>query len=119
MATVTVRNYCLGFALSLLCTLAAFGMIEAHILSHHTLFSHDLLRVAVVVLAVVQFGVQLAFFLHLRSRGRMQLAMLAFAAVLVFVVVGGSIWIMYSLGSRMTPSADQMLQYMQDQSGAW
>lgn len=119
MAHETSKTYLLGFALSLLLTLAAFGMVEAHVLSGHTVFAHELLYSAIAVFAVLQFAVQLIFFLHLGRRGNtLNVVAFAFAAVLVGIVVGGALWIMASLNSRMMPGPDQMLQYMQDQSSA-
>ncbi|MGH7141644.1 MAG: cytochrome o ubiquinol oxidase subunit IV [Minisyncoccia bacterium] len=120
MAHATLKNYILGFCLSLLLTLAAFGVIEAHILSGHTFLTHEILRIIIVTLAVVQLGVQLYFFLHLGAgaNARWNLIATAFALVFLIITIGGTLWIMINLSGRMAPSQSQMLQYMVNQSSA-
>jgi cytochrome o ubiquinol oxidase operon protein cyoD len=52
---------------------------------------------------VVQILVHLAFFLHIdfKTTPRENLVALAFALVLIFIMVGGSLWIMFDLYHRM------------------
>lgn len=120
MRPATFTTYSTGFVLALLLTLAAFGLVEAHILSGHTFLAHGIIRVAIVALALIQLVVQLVCFLHLGrgSGARLNVAATGFALIFIAILVGGSLWIMASLNSRMVPSTDQMLQYMQDQSSA-
>lgn len=106
------RTYLFGYVLSLICTLAAF-FVATHM---HNLTS-TLLTVA--ALALVQCIVQGICFLHLGwdARSKTKLIVLAFAALVIGILVSGSLWIMLTLNARMTPSPDQMEQYMQDQGG--
>ena len=72
---------------------------------------------ALAVLAITQLLVQLVFFLHIdkERKPRWNLAVLLFAALIVFIIVGGSLWIMYHLNYNMSPQ--QMNQYMLQQDG--
>jgi len=56
-------------------------------------------------LALVQIVVHVVFFLHLntRSEGGWTLLAFLFTAVIVFLTIGGSIWVMYHLNANMMP----------------
>lgn len=106
------RAYIVGFALSLIATIAAYALVVAHALPTATLFG------AIFILAFAQLLVQLVCFLHLGIKGtRMRALALFVALVIVSILVIGSLWIMATLNNRMMPSQDQMMQYMQDQTG--
>jgi cytochrome o ubiquinol oxidase operon protein cyoD len=51
----------------------------------------------------MQIFVHLTFFLHIdfKTTPRENLVALAFALVLIFIMVGGSLWIMFDLYNRM------------------
>jgi cytochrome o ubiquinol oxidase operon protein cyoD len=112
------RSYILGFTGSIVLTLIPFIMLEIHVGSHHTVFSHATLIAAAVACALLQFFVQIACFLHLAGKGvsRERRAMFAAAAAVVFILVAGSLWIMTSLNGRMMMTPAEMMQYMQSQS---
>jgi heme/copper-type cytochrome/quinol oxidase subunit 4 len=61
--------------------------------------------VALAVLALTQLFVQLTFFLHLdrESKPWWNNIVLAFAVTCVFIIVGGSIWIMSNLNYHHGP----------------
>lgn len=98
----TVGAYIAGFVLSLGLTLTAYLLVWRHVHSHHTVFSDSFLNIAVAVLALLQLIVQLLFFLHLgrESKPRWNLTVLSFAALVVGIVVLGSLWIMDNLNSH-------------------
>ena len=91
------RPYLLGFVLALVLTGIPFGLVVAGLLPPFTTL------VIIAVLAVVQVLVHLRFFLHidLQTTPRENLLALAFAAVLIFLMVGGTLWIMLDLNARM------------------
>ncbi len=107
------RQYVLGFVLSLLCTFGAFLLVM------HQALPTQMLIISVVVLALVQVIVQLECFLHLGAQrsARARLIALGIAVLLIIILVLGSLWIMYNLNQRMTPSMQQMEQYMSNQGG--
>jgi cytochrome o ubiquinol oxidase operon protein cyoD len=99
MNTSTLRSYITGFTLSLVFTLLAFGLVWVHMISQHQSLPHGLLVPALVVLGVAQLLVQLIFFLHVgnESKPRWNLTVLIFALLTVFIIVGGTLWIMQNL----------------------
>jgi cytochrome o ubiquinol oxidase operon protein cyoD len=94
-----INAYITGFVLSIGLTLASFGLLYFHIQSDHVFPSHELIVPILVMLAVSQLLVQLIFFLHLgqEDKPRWNSIAFAFAVFIVFVVVGGSLWIMNNL----------------------
>lgn len=108
----SLRTYAIGFAASIILTLAAFGLVEMH----HNLSTPAIMSI-IVALALVQFMVQLFFFLHLgrETRPRWKLAVFAFMIVVIGILMFGSLWIMANLNYRMTP--DQMNNYLKSQDG--
>jgi cytochrome o ubiquinol oxidase operon protein cyoD len=106
----TLKVYTLGFLLSLLLTGAAYLVIAQH------MFAGWIAVVLVSLLALVQLVVQLVFFLHIDSeRGpRWNLAALIFAAIVVSILAGGSLWIMKNLNDNGMSAAD-LTKYIQDQ----
>ena len=96
----SVSSYVVGFILSIVLTLVAYAIVVEHILSGGAVVA------AILCLGVSQLAVQLIFFLHLssRSRARWNLTAFAFTALMVFILVAGSIWIMNNLNYNMTMS---------------
>ena len=105
----TLLSYVSGYVLSLYLTITAYLMVTHHLFSNHRLVA------AVVALALIQFVVQLLFFLHLgrEAKPRWKLFVLLFMVMVVSILVFGSLWIMDNLNYRMTPA--QINQYMQSQ----
>jgi cytochrome o ubiquinol oxidase subunit IV len=91
------RPYLIGFGLTLILTAIPFGLVASSALPRRTALP------VIAAFAVVQILVHLRFFLHigLRSTPRENLVATAFAAVLLFIMVGGSLWIMFDLNWRM------------------
>ena len=63
------------------------------------------------VLAIAQMGVHLVFFLHITTGAdnTNNVLALAFGLLIVFLVIGGSLWIMTNLNHNMMP-IDQIMQ---------
>lgn len=95
----SVASYCIGFALSLLLTIASFGLAQLHVNSGHERFSHESLVAAVLVFAFTQLAVQIIFFLHLarEPRPRPMSMLFLFTGLIIAIVTLGSIWIMKNL----------------------
>jgi cytochrome o ubiquinol oxidase operon protein cyoD len=95
MTRPSLYTYIYGFLLSLGLTLMAFW------------FAPDLGRYAgpaIALIALLQLAVQLICFLHLgdKSAAGGQRVLLAFAAVIVLIVMGGTLWIMANLARLHT-----------------
>lgn len=113
----TAGTYATGFLLSILFSALPFGLVELHVRSHHALIPHPMLIAVIVACAAAQLAAQLAFFFHIGHRqSRWNRIALCLTALFVCTVVGGSLWIMYNLSSRMMPETPgQMEEYMQSQ----
>ncbi len=107
------RTYSVGFALSLICTFAAYWLAVSYPLSQVTLIA------GIVGLALVQCVVQAVCFLHVSAerRSRLKLLILCSTLTVVGILISGSLWIMFTLNGRMMPNDAQMQQYMQNEGG--
>ena len=91
----SAKSYMIGFILSVILTVIPFWMVmEA---------SHQTILITVVAMAVIQIFVHLVYFLHMNtsSEERWNLIALAFTALIIAIVVVGSLWIMYNLNINM------------------
>jgi cytochrome o ubiquinol oxidase operon protein cyoD len=111
----TLTYYVVGYLLSLELTMASYLLVTRHVNSHHVLFTHRFLVGAIATLAIMQLLVQLICFLHLNreSKPRWNLTVLAFAAIVVVILVFGSLWIMDNLNYHQ--SQEQINKYIQSQ----
>jgi cytochrome o ubiquinol oxidase operon protein cyoD len=93
----SAKPYLIGLVLTLVLTAIPFGIVATGALPKPTAL------VVIAAFAVAQILVHLRFFLHLsfRDSPRENLAAMGFAAVLIFLMVGGSLWIMFDLYWRM------------------
>jgi cytochrome o ubiquinol oxidase operon protein cyoD len=93
----SVASYSIGFILSLVLTMTAYLSVVNHWLAGKSLMA------LIIGLAIAQLMVQLLFFLHLGSEAkpRHRLLIFLFMAMVLAIVVAGSIWIMDSLNYRM------------------
>ena len=98
MLTETI-SYVVGLALALLLTGISFWVA-----STSSLWGPGV-AVGLVVLAIAQMGVHLVFFLHITSGpdNTNNVLALAFGVLIVFLVMVGTIWIMYHLAANMGP----------------
>lgn len=85
--------YVLGFVISIFLT------VEAYLLTTNRVIAGKILVIVLLSLAVVQFFVQMYFFLHLGNESKPRWRTLSFAMMLcvVLILVLGSLWIMYNL----------------------
>jgi len=93
----TLKPYLIGLALAVILTAIPFGLVATGALPRQTTL------IIIAAFAVAQILVHLTFFLHidLKTTPRENLFALAFALVLIFIMVGGSLWIMFDLYHRM------------------
>ena len=98
-------GYATGLGLSVLLTATSFFIAGTDLVWQPSI------PVALVVLAIAQMGVHLVFFLHITTGpdNTNNVMALAFGLLIVFLVVGGSLWIMSHLNHNMMPM-DQIMQ---------
>ena len=100
-----ILAYTVGLGLAALLTLVSFTLPTLD------WFWAPSLPVALAVLAIAQMGVHLVFFLHLTTGpdNLNNVLALAFGVLIVFLVITGSLWIMYEMNMNMTgPGAMKM-----------
>jgi len=102
--TASYLSYTVGLGLAIVATIASF------VASQTDLLWAPGIPVGLLVLAIAQIGVHLVFFLHLGSGSEStnNILALAFGVIIVFLVIGGSIWIIANLNENTMPSADVM-----------
>ncbi len=93
------HSYLAGFMLCIGLTLLAFFLAFENLLAGWPLV------LVIVALALVQAAAQLHFFLHLGEEAKPQWNLLSFLFMLfiAFILVAGSLWIMYNLMVRTMP----------------
>jgi cytochrome o ubiquinol oxidase subunit IV len=100
-----VLGYLIGLGLAILLTATSFFIAGTDLVWQPSI------PVALVVLAIAQMGVHLVFFLHITTGpdNTNNVLALAFGVLIVFLVIGGSLWIMANLNHNMMPM-DQIIQ---------
>jgi cytochrome o ubiquinol oxidase subunit IV len=95
--TPHARSYLTGLALALVLTAIPFALVYFKLLGGAALLS------VIAAAAIIQILVHLGYFLHLNltDAPRENLLALCFAALVIFLMVGGSLWIMFDLHHRM------------------
>lgn len=93
----TLKSYMIGLFLSLLLTFTAFICVGEHLLPNNDLF------ILITALAIAQLFTQVICFLRLNmsDEGRWNSLAFVFTFIVVFILVGGSLWIMYNLNYNM------------------
>ena len=100
----TLKDYAIGFILSVILTAAAFGVVMTHAMAPEaTVFT-------IAGLAAVQVMVHLVCFLHLStaSAQRWNITAMAFAIVVVVILIVGSLWIMHNMADNMAGAGNKL-----------
>jgi cytochrome o ubiquinol oxidase operon protein cyoD len=92
-----LAGYVVGLALAILLTVVAFALPTLNLVWAPSL------PIALAVLAVAQMGVHIVFFLHVTTGpdNTNNVLALAFGGLIVFLIIGGSLWIMHALNANM------------------
>lgn len=108
----SLKNYTIGFVLSIALTLIAYFAVVNHWATGWALIA------GIISLAVVQLVIQLVFFLHLGSetKPRWNLVIFLFMLMVLLIIVVGSLWIMNNLNYNMMMSPEEMDKHMLQQS---
>jgi cytochrome o ubiquinol oxidase operon protein cyoD len=94
------REYLIGFLLSVLLTAIPFALVMTNA------FADTRITAAIVTIcAIVQIVVHMIYFLHMntKSENGWTLMALIFTAILVVIVLAGSLWVMYHMNVNMMP----------------
>ena len=93
-----IIGYTVGLVLAALLTIVAFALPTLNLVWAPSL------PIALAVLAIAQMGVHVVFFLHVTTGpdNVNNVMALAFGALIVLLVIGGSLWIMHAMNANMT-----------------
>ena len=93
-----ILNYAIGLFLATVLTLGSFWVA-----SGPSILYTPGLTMALAALALAQMGVHLAFFLHITTGDDNinNVMALAFGALIIGLVIGGSLWIMHNMDLNM------------------
>lgn len=92
------EDYLKGFKLSIILTVIPFFLASFEFLTREASI------ILVVVCAVIQVLVHFGYFLHMRHKDPetgWNKVSLVFTAIVVFIIVAGSIWIMWNMNHNM------------------
>ena len=96
----SIKSYMIGFVLSIILTAIPFGLVMDQ--THHG-FSTETVLAAILAFAVVQVFVHVVYFLHMdrSAEQRWNVVAFAFTAMILVIVVSGSVWIMHNATTNM------------------
>ncbi|MEW9698725.1 cytochrome o ubiquinol oxidase subunit IV [Paenibacillus sp. SI8] len=86
----SLKSYVIGFVLSIILTIIPLVAVMNHMLGKTGTL------VLILIMAVLQFVVQLFFFMHVKEgeNAKWNIMALIFGLVILLTIVAGSIWIM-------------------------
>jgi cytochrome o ubiquinol oxidase operon protein cyoD len=95
----SLKDYSIGFILSVILTAIPFWLVMNHVLPSGTT------GFVILGFAAVQVVVHMVYFLHMNSRseGGWNMMALIFTIIVLFIVMAGSIWVMYHMNANMMP----------------
>jgi cytochrome o ubiquinol oxidase operon protein cyoD len=97
-----MKDYVIGFVLSVILTAIPFWLVMAHVFKNPTVTAFS-----VMALAGLQIVVHMIYFLHMtpKAEGGWNMLALIFTLVLVTIALSGSMWVMYHLNNNMMPTS--------------
>jgi cytochrome o ubiquinol oxidase operon protein cyoD len=107
----SVKSYVTGFILAVILTAIPFWLVMGKVIDKSSTAGFILLG-----LAAVQIVVHMVYFLHMnaKSEGGWNMLAMIFTAMVVIIMLSGSIWVMYHMNHNMMPgmSPDMMRHEM-------
>ena len=99
MPHASMRDYVIGFLLSVILTAVPFWLVMTMPLSPGATGA------IIMGFAVVQIVVHMIFFLHMtpKAEGGWSLTSLVFTIIVVVIMLAGSLWVMHHLNTNMMP----------------
>lgn len=99
----SLRDYLIGFALSVVLTAVPFWLVMEDVLE-----SKGLTAIVILAFAVVQIVVHVIYFLHMTSSAEEGWSIMAliFTLVVIVIALAGSLWVMHHLNTNTMPAHD-------------
>jgi cytochrome o ubiquinol oxidase operon protein cyoD len=98
----SLKDYVIGFVLSVILTAIPFWLVMGHVFKNPTVTAFSIMG-----LAGIQIVVHMIYFLHMtpKAEGGWNMLALIFTLVLVTIALSGSMWVMYHLNNNMMPTS--------------
>lgn len=102
---VNGKDYLTGFVLSVILTAIPFWLVMGKVMP-----SPVVTTLVILVFAMIQVVVHMVYFLHMnaKSEGGWNLIALIFTAVLLVIVLAGTLWVMHNMNANMMPAMHDM-----------
>ena len=96
----SLKDYSIGFILSVILTAIPFWLVMTHQMAPTTT------KFVILGFAAVQVVVHMVYVLHMNSKseGGWNMMALILTAILLFIVLTGSIWVMTHMNANMMPN---------------
>lgn len=96
----TLKSYAVGFILSVVLTAIPFWIVMGNVIRQP-----HVAGIVLLAFAAIQIVVHMIYFLHINTRveGGWSMLGLIFTGMLVFIMLSGSLWVMYHLNTNMMP----------------
>jgi cytochrome o ubiquinol oxidase operon protein cyoD len=96
----SLKDYSIGFILSVILTAIPFWLVMTHRMEPGST------KLVLFAFAAVQVVVHMIYFLHMNSKseGGWNFMALVLTIILLFIVMTGSIWVMYHMNANMMPN---------------
>ena len=109
---VNAKDYLTGFVLSVILTAIPFWLVMAKVLP-----TTGITVLVILAFAMVQVVVHMVYFLHMdaKSENGWNLLALIFTAVLLVIVLIGTLWVMHNMNVNMMPAMDEAAQMQHSQ----
>ncbi|MGV7121170.1 cytochrome o ubiquinol oxidase subunit IV [Sphingopyxis sp. 550A] len=106
MPHASMRDYVIGFILSVILTAIPFWLVMERPLSDGATAA------VIMVFAAVQIVVHMVFFLHMspKAEGGWSITSLTFTIIIVVIMLAGSLWVMHHLNTNMMPMPHDVSQ---------
>jgi cytochrome o ubiquinol oxidase operon protein cyoD len=94
---ITYKSYFVGLTTSIILTVAAYFSVTTKAFPVYSTYT------VLAILAIVQILIQVIYFLHIgNEKGtRWNLISFIFSLITIFIIIAGSLWVMYNLNSNM------------------
>ena len=105
----TLRDYLIGFGLSVVLTAIPFWLVMSGVIQ-----SKAATGFIVMAFAVAQIVVHMIYFLHMNAKAEHGWTMVAlvFTLILVVITLAGSMWVMHHLNVNMMPGMQDAAPHM-------
>lgn len=99
----SLRDYLIGFTLSVVLTAVPFWLVMDDVLE-----SKGLTAIIILAFAMVQIVVHVIYFLHMTSSAEEGWSIMAliFTLVVILIALAGSLWVMHHLNTNTMPVHD-------------